>query len=357
MNHIAQLPAKEAFQSSFKGKATDLFYLTNSNGVQAAITNYGARWVSLLTPDKNGKLVDVLVGYDSLSGFLNASSESYYGATVGRFANRIAKGKFSIGKKEYTLAVNNGPNHLHGGPDGFHNVVWDAEQLNEATLLLTYHSPDGEEGFPGNLDVELTYTLTNNNELHIAFKAVTDQTTIVNLTNHAYFNLNGAGNGDILGHTLEINADYYTPIDETSIPSGVLEPVNGGPFDFRKPKTTGADINEDHIQLQNGIGYDHNFVLNKTAGESLSFAASAIGDTSGIKMEVFTKEPGIQFYSGNFMNGSNRIKKNQPDAHRTGFCLETQHFPDSPNHPSFPSVLLQPEDVYTTETVFKFGLV
>lgn len=355
MHTTTSLPGRKDFQKKIDGKETDLFVLKNAHGVQAAVTNYGARLVSLITPDKSGNLVDIVVGFDTVGGFKN-SPDAYYGATVGRYANRIANGKFLLDGVEYVLAVNNGPNHLHGGIKGFHDVVWDAELLDETSLLLTYKSADGEEGYPGNLDVELVYQLTNENELKLSFKAVTDRTTIVNLTNHAYFNLNGQGSGTIENHLLQINADHYTPIDETSIPYGVLEPVAGTPFDFRKPVAIGTKINEDHVQLQNGGGYDHNFVLNKTSGEKLGFAAGALGDQTGIYMEVFTQEPGMQLYTGNFMKGQNKIKGGFTDEKRTAFCLETQHFPDSPNRPAFPSTILQPEDVYQTETVFRFSV-
>ncbi len=356
MNATIQLPARESFQRSYEGKQTDLFVLSNGSGMTATITNYGARVVGLFVPDKEDNFVDVVIGFDSVDEFSN-SSEAYYGATIGRYANRIANGKFMLEGKDYVLATNNGPNHLHGGIKGFQAVVWEAEQLDETSLLLTYRSVDGEEGYPGNLDVEVVYTVTEDNELRIDFKAMTDQTTIVNLTNHAYFNLNGADSGSIEGHVLQINADYFTPIDETSIPLGILESVNNSPFDFRNHQPIGSRINEDNLQLQYGKGYDHNYVLNKTVGEKLSFAASALGDKSGIRMEVFTQEPGVQLYTGNFMKGNNVIKGGFKDERRHAFCLETQHFPDSPNKPSFPSVVLQPEDVYQTTTVFRFSVL
>jgi aldose 1-epimerase len=354
MNKPHQLPQPAAFRSNIDGKSTNLYFLRNNKGMIATVTNYGARLVSLMVPDKNGNLTDVVVGFETVDEFKNCP-EPYYGATIGRYANRIANGKFNLEGRTYSLDTNNQPNHLHGGIHGFHNVVWDAGQIDEKTLLLSYLSVDGEEGYPGNLNVELTYSLTEQNELKISFKAVADKTTIVNLTNHSYFNLNGQGTGSITNHILEINADYFTPIDETSIPSGVLQPVAGTAFDFRHPVTIGAHINEDDIQLQNGKGYDHNFVLNKNANERLGFAARAIGDSSGITMEVYTQEPGLQLYSGNFMKGENKIKGDATDDYRTAFCLETQHFPDSPNKPSFPSTILQPEDVYQTESLFKFG--
>jgi aldose 1-epimerase len=353
MNRQMTLPGKEDFQRIIDDKPTDLYILKNSNGLVAAITNFGARWVSMFVPGNRGEMVDVLVGFDSVERFKD-SSEAYYGAIIGRFANRIAKGKFSIDGRAYSLATNNGVNHLHGGPKGFHNVVWNAEQLNDASVLLTYYSPDGEEGYPGNLQVELTYTLTEGNELHLQFKAVTDNPTIINLTNHAYFNLNGVGSGSIEEHLLEINADHFTPIDETSIPLGSLVPVENTAFDFRQVKTIGAHINNNETQLKNGKGYDHNFVLNKNSSEGLGFAARAKGNETGIVMEVYTKELGIQLYTGNFMKGNNEVKPGARDAYRSAFCLETQHFPDSPNHPAFPSVLLLPEDVYFSETIFKF---
>ena len=356
MNTGTILPLRENFRAEYDGKLTDLFVLRNNKGMVATITNYGARLVNLFVPAKNEQLVDVVIGFDTVEGFKH-SSEAYYGATVGRYANRIAHGKFLLEGKEYRLAINNGPNHLHGGIKGFQDVVWQAEQLDDASVVLIYRSPDGEEGYPGNLDVEVLYTITDDNELKIDFKAATDKTTVVNLTNHAYFNLNGLGSGSIENHLLQINADYYTPIDETSIPLGILEPVAGSPFDFRKPHTIGSRIDEDHLQLQHGHGYDHNFVLNKSVGEKLGFAASAVGDKTGVVMEVFTQEPGIQLYTGNFMKGNNVIKGGFRDERHHAFCLETQRFPDSPNKPSFPSAILQPEDVYQTTTVFRFGLI
>ena len=355
MNKTPVVLNESLFQNNIDGMAVGLYVLQNEKGTKAAITNYGGRLVSLVTEDKNGKATDVVLGFDNINDYINCP-EPYYGATIGRFANRIAKGKFILEGREYTLAQNNSPNHLHGGVNGFHNVVWNAEQLDESNLLLTYLSADGEEGYPGNLNVELIYSLNADNELKLSFKAATDKTTIVNLTNHAYFNLNGQGSGSIEDHLLEINADYFTPIDENSIPTGLLQTVSNTPFDFRHLVSIGAHINENDLQLENGKGYDHNFVLNKKADEKLSFAARAVGNLSGIIMEVYTTEPGIQLYTGNFMKGENKIKGGGTDGYRTAFCLETQHFPDSPNRPSFPSTILQPEDVYQTETVFKFSV-
>ena len=350
------LPVQQAsFQKKVDNKPTDLYYLKNEREMIAAITNYGARLVSLIVPDKNEKPTDVVIGFNSIDEYLK-STDPYYGATIGRFANRIAKAKFFLEGKTYSLDTNIAPNHLHGGLKGFHNVVWNAEQLDEKNLLLTYLSIDGEEGYPGNLNVEIVYSLTDDNELKIYFKAGTDKTTVVNLTNHAYFNLNGQGSGSIENHELEINADYFTPMDEASIPFGVLEPVAGTPFDFCHPLAIGARINDEDLQLQNGKGYDHNFVLNKKTDERVGFAARASGDKTGIVMEVYTQEPGMQLYTGNFMTGKNKIKGGGADNYRTAFCLETQHFPDSPNRPSFPSAILEPEDLYKTETIFRFSV-
>ena len=344
---------KENFEKEIEGNQVSLYILKATNDLQVSITNYGARIVSILVPGKNGAIQEVVAGFDSLDGYLN-TSEIYHGAIIGRYANRIAKGKFTLDSKEYQLAVNNPPNHLHGGIKGFHDKVWDAKQMNETTLVLHYFSKDGEEGYPGNLNVQVTYTVTAENELKISFEASTDKTTLLNLTNHAYFNLNGIGSGSILNHELQINADHYTPIDKTSIPLGHLQPVANSPFDFRTPTTIGKRINEPNEQLKNGSGYDHNYALNKNADE-LSVAAFATGDKSGITLKVLTTEPGMQLYTGNFMGGENRFKSDVIDEQRTAFCLETQHFPDSPNKPQFPSTILKKGEVFKSETIFQFS--
>ena len=350
----AALPDRSLFQDTVDGKRTDLFILKNSKGMTAAITNYGGRLVSLLVPDKEGKMRDVVVGFKSLEDYIN-STEAYFGATIGRFGNRIAKGKFTLDGKEYTLFANNGPNTLHGGKKGFGDVVWDAAQPNDTTLQLHYVAKDGEEGFPGNLDVTVVYTITGNNEMRLDYRATTDKKTVVNLTNHAFFNLNGEGSGTINNHVLQINADQYTPVDSTLIPLGQHQPVAGTPFDFRQPTAIGARVNDKHEQLQFGKGYDHNFVLNKSSG-GMTHAATVVGDQSRIVMQVYTEEPGLQFYGGNFMQSQNTFKSGAKDDFRTAFCLETQHFPDSPNQPNFPSTVLVPGQTYQTTSIYRFGV-
>ncbi|MES2457003.1 MAG: aldose epimerase family protein [Bacteroidota bacterium] len=342
------------FQKEIDGKKTNLYVLKNKNNVQAFFTNYGGRLVSLLVPDSAGKLVDVVVGFDSVDGFVN-STEPYFGATIGRYGNRIAKGKFSLDGKQYTLATNNGQNTLHGGKKGYQYVVWDAAQPNPQTLVLTYLSKDGEEGYPGNLNVKVTYSLTDDNELKMDYEATTDKKTLCNLTNHAFFNLNGEGSGTILDHTLQIFADQYTPVDTTLIPLGKHAAVKGTPFDFTTPTTIGARIEEKNDQLAAGKGYDHNYVLNGTKGAGMTHAATVRGDKSGIVMDIYTQEPGLQFYSGNFMQSKNVFKGGAKDDFRTALALETQHFPDSPNQPSFPSTVLNPGQTYKTSSIYKFS--
>jgi aldose 1-epimerase len=352
----AALPAATAFEQTVEGKQVSLYTLKNTKGVQAAITNYGARLVSLLVPDKKGKPTDVIIGFDNIKDFLSTTSDLYYGAIIGRYGNRIAKAKFKIDGTEYALAANNGPNSLHGGPTGFEHRVWDAKTIGENGLELTYVSADGEEGFPGKLNVKVTYTLTDDNEVKIDYEATTDKKTVCNLTNHAYFNLNGPGSGTINNHQLMVNADMYTPVDVTLIPTGTMDKVEGTPFDFRTAKAIGDRVNDTtNVQIKNGSGYDHNFVLNPNKGTGLNMAATVLGDKSGIFMEVLTTEPGLQFYGGNFMKGLNKLK-GTTDDHRTAFCLETQHYPDSPNQPSFPSTLLEPGKVYKTSSVYKFSV-
>jgi aldose 1-epimerase len=350
-----QLPSAGAYSQTIDGKQTALYVLKNKNNMQAAITNYGGRLVSLLVPDANNDLVDVVVGFDSVQQF-KASTEPYFGATIGRYGNRIAKGKFKLDGKEYSLYSNNGPNTLHGGKKGFQDVVWDAKQMDDSALVLTYLSKDGEEGYLGNLSVKVTYTLTAENELKLDYEATTDKKTVVNLTNHAFFNLNGQGSGTINNHQLMINADLYTPVDSTLIPLGENETVVNTAFDFRKLTAIGARVDADEVQLKNGKGYDHNFVLNKHAGAGLNHAATVIADKTNIIMDVFTGEPGLQFYGGNFMQSKNTIKGGGKDNFRTAFCLETQHFPDSPNQPSFPSTILEPGQTYKTSSVYKFSV-
>jgi aldose 1-epimerase len=326
--------------------------LANQKGMSMTVTNYGGRIVSLTVPDKNGKPVDVVVGYDSLNQYL--TDGSFQGALIGRYGNRIAKGKFTLEGKEYTLAKNNGANSLHGGPKGYQNVFWNCEPFMKGgaeALLLEYTSPDGEEGFPGTLKVKVTYTITENNELVIDYEATTDKTTVVNLTQHAYFNLAGAG--DILNHQFEIFADKFTPVDAGLIPTGELVPVKGTAFDFTTPHAAGERINNDEEQLKLGKGYDHNFVLNKPKADSLTLAARVAEPGNGITMEVYTTEPGIQFYSGNFMDGSMK-GKGKTYGFRNGFCLETQHFPDSPNQSTFPTTTLRPDETYRSKTIYKF---
>ena len=347
------LPSRESFQQTIDGKQTDLFVLKNKNNVQAAITNYGGRLVSLLVPDKDGKLTDVVLGFANVDDYTKGG-DTYFGATIGRYGNRIAKGKFTLDGKEYTMVTNNGANHLHGGTKGFSRVVWDAKQVGENQLELTYLSKDGEEGYPGNLNVKVTYTLTDDNEVKIDYEATTDKKTVLNLTNHSFFNLNGEGNGTVNDHLMQINADRFTPVDSTLIPTGKLDAVEGTPFDFRQPATIGSRINEEHIQLKYGNGYDHNFVLTRKNETGLEKIATVQGDKTGIVMEVYTEEPGVQFYGGNFMAGEHTLKGGKKDEFRGAFCLETQHFPDSPNQPSFPSTTLSPGQTYKTSTVYKF---
>ncbi len=342
--------------STIGGKQADMYVLSNKHNMRAALTNYGARLTGLWVPDKNGKMTDVVVGFSSVAEYIN-STEHYFGATIGRFGNRIAKGKFTIDGKQYTSSINNAPNTLHGGKEGFSEVFWDAAMPDDHTIQFTRLSKDMEEGFPGNLNVKVTYTLTDDNELQMEYVATTDKKTVINLTNHAFFNLNGEGSGTIINHKLQINADQYTPVDSTLIPSGKIEAVTGTPFDFRQPQTIGSRIDEpNNEQLKNGKGYDHNWVLNANKAGEMVTAAIAVGDQSGIKLEVLTQEPGLQFYSGNFMQSKNTFKSGAKDDYRTAFCLETQHFPDSPNQPSFPSTILEQGKEYRTKSVYRFSV-
>jgi len=350
-----KLPLIDAttFGGELNGKRVELFTLRNANGVVTQITNYGGRVVNLFVPDRDGNFEDIVLGYSDLNGYLN-SNEVYYGTLIGRYGNRIAKGQFVLNDSLYKLATNNGPNHLHGGPGGFHNVVWDAVQQDERTLLLSYLSVDGEEGYPGNLQVNVTYELTDDNELKIQYWATTDKPTHVNLTHHSFFNLKGAGEGDVNDHLLQINANYFTPVDEGLIPTGEIRPVEGTPFDFRELTLIGERINHNDQQLIYGLGYDHNWILVE-ATEGLTFAAKVVEPASGRTMEVYTNEPAIQFYGGNFLNGSDVGKYGKVYAYRGALCLETQHYPDSPNQPAFPSTVLNPGEEYYSVCVYKFG--
>ena len=340
------------FRKLIHGKMSHLFILKNKKGMQAAITNYGARLVALWVQDRKGKWVDIVVGQGTVDGLVN-STEPFFGATIGRYANRIAKGKFTIDGVEYSLPLNNGPNTLHGGPHGFHNQVWESKNIQDTSLELEYTSKDMEEGFPGNLMVKLTYTLTEQNGLKMEYEAKTDKKTIINLTNHAFFNLNGIGSGTITDHSLRILAKRYTPVNETLIPTGNLESVEGTPFDFLEFHTIGSRIHENHIQLKYGGGYDHNYVLDEPGFKKA--VASVRGDKSGIQMDIYTDQPGLQFYSGNFMEAKNSLKGHHSDGFRTAFALETQHFPDSPNQAQFPSTLLNPGEIYHTITEYDFS--
>lgn len=350
------LPSPGGFSKTHNGKSIRLFTLVNRNGLRVDITNYGGRIVSLVVPDKNGVFDDIVTGFLTIDEYFD-SKEVYFGALIGRFGNRIADGKFTIDNKQFTLNRNNGPNHLHGGPGGFHQVVWDAEQEGNGKLKLFYRSPDMEEGFPGNLDVRVTYTLNDDNELHIDYEAETDKKTFINLTSHPFFNLSGEGGSSAMGHMLKINADYFTPVDDTLIPTGELMGVEGTPFDFRKFRKIGERINDKNQQIEFGQGYDHNFVLNKNGSNAPSLAAIVYDPESGRGMEVHTTEPGMQFYSGNFLTGNDRGKRGEAYTRRTSFCLETQHFPDSPNKPSFPSTLLEPGKSFSSKTIHRFSVI
>ena len=342
---------EKPFGKSADGKPVTIYTLTNSTGAEARIMTYGGALVSLKVPDKQGNLGDVVLGFDSVSDY--EKHTAFFGALIGRYGNRIAKGKFLLDGKEFTLATNNGANHLHGGVKGFDRVVWNARALAGASVELTYLSHDGEEGYPGNLQVKVVYTLTDNNELKLDYSATSDKTTVVNLTHHSYFNLAGAGKPSILDHQLTIFADRFTPTDAGSIPTGELKLVTGTPFDFTLSTAIGKRIDESDEQLKFGKGYDHNWVLNKT-GKSLTLGARVYEPTSGRTMEVLTTEPGLQFYSGNFLDGSIKGKNGQDYPFRSGFCLEAQHFPDSPNEPKFPTTVLKPGQRYSQTTIYKF---
>ncbi len=343
---------KQSFGKTDDGQQTDLYILTNQNGMEAAITNYGGTVVTLKVPDRNGKIDDVVLGYDKLNDY--EAGKAYFGAIVGRYANRIAHAKFTLDGITYTLPKNDGDNHLHGI---FNKRVWNAKDVSSnagQALELTYVSKDGEDGFPGNLSVKVVYTLTDQNELKIDYSATTDKDTVLNLTNHCYFNLAGQGNGDILQTKLMIRADRFTPVDATLIPTGELRSVKGTAFDFTTSTVIGARIDQDDQQLKLGHGYDHNWVLNNATAGSLFAAAQAYEPHSGRVLEVSTTEPGLQLYTGNFLDGI-RGKAGKVYNRRDAFCLETQHFPDSPNHPQFPSTVLKPGQHFQSATVYKFS--
>ncbi len=348
--------SREHFGTMPDGQQVELFTLTNSHGVRAGIITYGGTVAFLQVPDRHGNLADVVLGYDNLGDYLKDSP--YFGALIGRYGNRIGHARFVLDGVEYTLAANDGQNHLHGGLKGFDKVIWKAEPVREAKAVgvrLTYFSPEGEEGYPGNLTTTVVYRLTEDDELRIDYEATTDKPTVVNLTHHSYFNLAGQGSGDILGHLLQIQAERFTPVDPELIPTGELRRVEGTPFDFRRPTEIGARINVDDDQLRCGRGYDHNFVLNSGGGK-LALAATVYEPTTGRVMEVLTTEPGLQFYSGNFLDGHHVGKGGKVYGHRSGFCLEAQHFPDSPNKPQFPSVVLRPGQTYRQTTIYRFSV-
>lgn len=347
---------KSPYGTTVDGVDVHEYKLFNRQGMEISIINYGGIITSWTAKDKNGVYEDIVLGYNELSEYEKESP--YFGAIIGRYGNRIAQGKFSIEGKEYTLAVNNGENHLHGGEKGFDKVVWDAETRltdSSASLILTYLSKDMEEGYPGNLEVKVEYKLNNQDELRVTYKATTDKTTVINLTQHSYFNLSANFNNTILNHELVLNSDAFLPVDKTLIPTGEFRDVTNTPFDFRTPKTIGQQINEEDPQLKNGLGYDHCWVLNEQ-DKGIRFVASAFDPQSRRYLEVFSDEPGIQFYSGNFLDGTLPSKNNGNYEIRSGFCLETQHFPDSPNREDFPSVLLRPEEAYTSQTIFKLSV-
>ncbi len=345
--------AKRNFGKTADGKAADLYLLVNSEGVEASVMNYGATLVSVKVPDRHGNFADVTAGYDSVAGY--EAGKSYFGGTVGRYANRIAHGEFTLNGTKYSLAKNNGPNHLHGGNNGFNKRWWTAEDIStpqEPRLKLTYLSKDGEEGYPGNLSVSVVYALTEANELKIAAEATTDKDTILNLTNHSYFNL--AAMGNILDHEVMLAADYFIPSDENQIPTGEIRTVEGTPFDFRKQTAIGARIGADDPQLKIGLGYDNTFVLDKAGSSAPILAARAVDPKTGRTLEIFTTEPGVQLYTGNHLDGSSH-GKGKTYTFRTYFCLEVQHFPDSPNHPNFPTTVLRADETRRSQTIYKFS--
>jgi aldose 1-epimerase len=345
----------EAFGTTRDGKAVELYTLRNTSGVEVQALTYGGIIVSLRVPDSDGKFDDIVLGYDALEGYLTSSA--YFGAIIGRYANRIAGGRFTLNGAEYTLAKNDGPNSLHGGNKGFDRVLWEAETFqnkDRVGVAFSYTSADGEEGYPGNLRTKVTYTLTDRHELFLDYHATTDKTTPVNLSNHSYFNLAGNGKRDILGHEVMLNADHFTRIDKTLIPTGEICSVSGTPLDFSKSTAIGDRIEQKDDQLICGRGYDHNFVLNRT-GEDPTLAARVLEPTTGRMMEVYTTTPGVQFYTGNFLDGTITGKQDRVYRRHYGFCLETQHYPDSPNKPNFPSTLLRPGQTYDSRTIFKFS--
>ena len=347
---------KDAFGTAPDGQAVDIYTLSNAKGAQARIMTYGGVVQSLSVPDKHGNFADVVLGYDNLDGYLDKKTP-YFGALIGRYGNRIGGAKFTLEGQTYTLAANNGVNSLHGGLKGFDKVVWTATPslgVDGPALTLTYLSKDGEEGFPGNLQVKAVYTLTEDNALKLEYTATTDKATVVNLTHHSYFNLAGAGNGNILKHVVYIKGDSTTPVDSGLIPTGEIKPVDGTPFDFRTPTAIGARINDPDPVLQYGPGYDHNWIINKAPGE-YALMARVVEPTSGRTLEVWSDEPALQFYAGNFLDGTITGKGGKVYKHRSAFCMEPQHYPDSPNKPNFPNVVLKPGETYHNIIVYKFG--
>ncbi|SFU09187.1 aldose 1-epimerase [Algoriphagus locisalis] len=350
----AEEPAQEqVFGTTFQNKKVETYEIKNANGMKMKVTNFGARVTNLWVPDKDGNLVDVVLGFETLDEY-TTSGEKYFGAAIGRYGNRIADGKFTLNGEEYTLPQNNNGQTLHGGPGGMDFVIWDVEKSGENGLIFSYTSPDGEEGFPGELKVKMVYTLTGDNEFKVTYEAETDKATPVNLTHHSFFNLNGAGNGDVLDHTLKLNASKFTPVNEVLIPTGEIANVDGTPFDFTTATKIGDRIDQENQQLKFGGGYDHNWVLDKS-GNELTEAAVISSPQTGIEMEVWTTEPAIQFYSGNFLDGSVSGKGGKVYELRSAFCLETQHYPDSPNQPNFPSTILEPGEKYEQTCIYKFG--
>ncbi len=347
---------REDFRATVNGKQTDLFILRNANGTEVAITNYGGAIVALMVPDRDGRLANVMQGHDNINDVIN-SPEPYLSTLIGRYGNRICKGHFVLGGKDYQLAINNGVNALHGGPKGYHAQVWEAMQMNNQTLALSFVSPYGQEGFSGEMKINVEYTWTDENELKIEYLATTNKRTIVNLTHHAFFSLTGIANPTPTIDTLEceVNADFYLPIDETSIPTGEILKVDNTPFDFRTPKPVGRDIDADDEQIRNGAGYDHCFVLNKREVGELSFAARITEPLSGRTMECWTTEPGVQMYTDNWANGYGG-QNGATFPRRSAICFEAQHFPDSPNRPYFPPVVLKPGESYRQTTIYKFGV-